>query len=372
MLYIEISQMKTVQSRHGGGTVKVVIAIDSLKGSLTSLEAGYAAAEGVRRANPEAKIVVRPLADGGEGTVDALVQGMGGEYRKVEVTGPLGMPVDCTYGVIPESETAVIEMAGASGITLVKPEDRNPLLTTTYGLGEDAIHSGCRKFIIGIGGSATNDGGAGMLQALGIELLDSTGKQIQRGAIGLRDLVEVRTEHSLPELSDCRFLIACDVTNPLCGPDGCSAIYGPQKGADKNMIKDMDRWLGSYASITKRLNPDADPDWPGAGAAGGLGFAFLAYLQGKLQSGIQLVLDETHLKDYVKDADVVVTGEGRLDHQTAMGKAPMDAVACNRAGIDAFFPIVRGVCSLNEAMDPENAKKNMTDTAEQVFRLIKD
>jgi glycerate kinase len=397
MLYIEISQMKTVQSRHGGGTVKVVIAIDSLKGSLTSLEAGYAAAEGVRRANPEAKIVVRPLADGGEGTVDALVQGMGGEYRKVEVTGPLGMPVDCTYGVIPESETAVIEMAGASGITLVKPEDRNPLLTTTYGLGEvirDAIHSGCRKFIIGIGGSATNDGGAGMLQALGIELLDSTGKQIQRGAIGLRDLVEVRTEHSLPELSDCRFLIACDVTNPLCGSDGCSAIYGPQKGADKSMIRDMDRWLGSYASITKRLNPDADPDWPGAGAAGGLGFAFLAYLQGKLQSGIQLVLDETHLKDYVKDADVVVTGEGRLDHQTAMGKAPIgvaklakkygarvvafagsvtqDAVACNRAGIDAFFPIVRGVCSLNEAMDPENAKKNMTDTAEQVFRLIKD
>ena len=394
MLYIKTGQIET-KNRHGGDTVKVVIAIDSLKGSLTSLEAGNAAAEGVRRANPEAEIVVRPLADGGEGTVDALVQGMGGEYRKAYVTGPLGVPVDCTYGVIPDSETAVIEMAGASGITLVKPDDRNPLLTTTYGLGEvirDAIHAGCRKFIIGIGGSATNDGGAGMLQALGFELLDSAGKQIQRGAIGLRDLVEVRSERALPELADCRFLIACDVTNPLCGPDGCSAIYGPQKGADEIMIREMDKWLGTYAEITKKHNPDADPAFPGAGAAGGLGFAFLAYLGGELKSGIQLVLDETHLKDYVKDADVVVTGEGRLDHQTAMGKAPIgvaklakkygarvvafagsvtqDAVACNRAGIDAFFPIVRGVCSLSEAMNSENAKKNMADTAEQVFRLI--
>lgn len=394
MLYIKTGQIET-KNRHGGGTVKVVIAIDSLKGSLTSLEAGNAAAEGVRRANPEAEIVVRPLADGGEGTVDALVQGMGGEYRKAYVTGPLGVPVDCTYGVIPDSETAVIEMAGASGITLVKPDDRNPLLTTTYGLGEvirDAIHAGCRKFIIGIGGSATNDGGAGMLQALGFELLDSAGKQIQRGAIGLRDLVEVRSERALPELADCRFLIACDVTNPLCGPDGCSAIYGPQKGADEIMIREMDKWLGTYAEITKKHNPDADPAFPGAGAAGGLGFAFLAYLGGELKSGIQLVLDETHLKDYVKDADVVVTGEGRLDHQTAMGKAPIgvaklakmygarvvafagsvtqDAVACNRAGIDAFFPIVRGVCSLSEAMNSENAERNMADTAEQVFRLI--
>lgn len=375
--------------------MKVVTAIDSFKGSMTSLEAGQAVAEGVHRVDSSAEVVVRPLADGGEGTVEALVQGMGGVFRKVKVTGPAEKPVECVYGEIPETKTAVIEMAGASGITLVSGREKNPLYTTTYGLGEvilDAVKNGLRRFIVGIGGSATNDGGAGMLQALGFEFLDKDGKEIAHGCKGLKDLVCIKTDHVAPELEDCQFLIACDVTNPLCGDNGCSAVYGPQKGATPSMVRDMDGWLKAYAETAKKTFPDADPDHPGSGAAGGLGFAFGTFLKGELKSGIKIVLDETHLEDYVKDADVVVTGEGRLDFQTAMGKAPIgvaklakkhgakvvafagsvtdDATECNKNGIDAFFPILRRICTLDDAMKPENAKKNLTDTSEQVFRLL--
>lgn len=377
--------------------MKVVTAIDSFKGSMTSLEAGNAVAEGVHRVDPDAEVIVRPLADGGEGTVEALVQGMGGVFRKVTVTGPAEKPVECVYGEIPETKTAVIEMAGASGITLVSGKEKNPLYTTTYGLGEvilDAVKSGLRRFIVGIGGSATNDGGAGMLQALGFDFLDKDGRQIAHGCKGLKDLAEIKADHAAPELKGCQFLIACDVTNPLCGENGCSAVYGPQKGATPDMVRDMDGWLKAYAEKAKKVFPDADPDYPGSGAAGGLGFAFAAFLKGELKSGISIVLEETHLEDYLKDADVVVTGEGRLDFQTAMGKAPIgvaklakkhgakviafagsvtdDASACNENGIDAFFPVLRRICTLAEAMKPENAKKNLTDTSEQVFRLLRN
>ena len=375
--------------------MKAVIAIDSLKGSLSSIEAGQAIAEGIRKADAKADVVIRPLADGGEGTVEALVCGMNGTLQHVKVTGPLGDSVVCEYGIIAETKTAVIEMSGAAGITLVPDTKKNPLYTTTYGVGEvirDAIEKGCRRFIVGIGGSATNDGGIGMLQALGYGFLNKDGEQVPFGAIGLRELETITDTYVLPELAECEFKIACDVTNPLCGENGCSAVYGPQKGANPSMIMEMDKWLRYYAALAREKFPKANLNEPGTGAAGGLGFAFLTFTNAVLESGIKIVLEETKLESFVKDADVVVTGEGRLDFQTAMGKAPVgvaglakkfdipvlafagsvtkDATECNKNGIDAFFPILRGISTLEEAMKPENAKQNLTDTAEQAFRLF--
>ena len=375
--------------------MKIVIAIDSLKGSLSSMEAGHAIEQGIRNVLPETKVLVKPLADGGEGTTEALVEGLGGDMVQVQVHGPLETPVNAAYGVIRESNTAIMEMAAAAGIILVG-KDKRPLDATTYGVGEmirDAITRGCREFIIGIGGSATNDGGVGMLQALGYAFLDKDGKQVLPGARGLKDITEITDAYVIPELAECKFRVACDVTNPLCGELGCSSIYGPQKGATPEMIQDMDQWLGAYAELAKERFPKADPKYPGTGAAGGMGFAFLTFTDAVLESGINIVLDETKLEDYIKDADLVITGEGRMDGQTAMGKAPVgvaklakkygkkviafagavqrDARACNDAGIDAFFPILRGVVTLEEAMKNENAKQNLADTAEQVIRLMK-
>ena len=375
--------------------MKAVIAIDSLKGSLSSIEAGQAIAEGIKKADAKVEVVIRPLADGGEGTVEALVCGMNGTLQHVKVTGPLGDPVVCEYGIIDETKTAVIEMSGAAGITLVPDAKKNPLYTTTYGVGEvirDAIEKGCRRFIVGIGGSATNDGGIGMLQALGYGFLNKDGQQVPFGAIGLKELETITDTYVLPELAECEFKIACDVTNPLCGENGCSAVYGPQKGANPSMIMEMDKWLRYYAALAREKFPKADLNEPGTGAAGGLGFAFLTFTNAVLESGIKIVLEETKLESFVKDADVVVTGEGRLDFQTAMGKAPVgvaklakkfdipvlafagsvtkDATECNKNGIDAFFPILRGISTLEEAMKTENAKQNLTDTAEQAFRLF--
>ncbi|WP_251391829.1 glycerate kinase family protein [Mediterraneibacter agrestimuris] len=375
--------------------MKAVVAIDSLKGSLTSMEAGNAVAEGILRADAQAEVVVRPLADGGEGTVDALVCGMKGTIQNAVVTGPLGAPVNCEYGIIEQTKTAVIEMAGAAGITLISEEERNPMHTTSYGVGEvikDAITKGCRRFIIGIGGSATNDGGIGMLQALGYGFLDKENKQIPFGAKGLEKLETITDAYVIPELAECEFRIACDVTNTLCGENGCSAVYGPQKGATPSMIMQMDKWLEYYAALAKKLYPKANALQAGAGAAGGMGFAFLSFTNAVLESGIKIVLEETQLESYIEDADMVITGEGRLDGQTAMGKAPVgvarlakrhhipviafagsltkEAVECNKNGIDAFFPILRNIVTLEDAMKPENAKVNLSDSVEQVFRLI--
>lgn len=381
--------------------MKAVIAIDSLKGSLTSLEAGEAIKKGIMKVYKDAEVVIRPVADGGEGTAAALTLGMNGKLEKVKVTGPLGKEVEAEYGILEPSEThkvktAIIEMSAAAGITLVDEKERNPLKTTTYGVGEmikDAIAKGCRHFIVGIGGSATNDGGIGMLQALGFGILDKSGKQVSFGAQGLSEIETISDEFVLPELKDCTFRIACDVTNTLCGEQGASAIYGPQKGATPTMIMQMDKWLAYYAALSREKYPHANMNQAGTGAAGGLGFAFLTYTNAELESGIKIVLEETELEKYVKDADIVVTGEGRLDGQTVMGKAPVgvagiakkygkkviafsgcvteDAIACNEHGIDAFFPILRGVVSLSEAMDTKNATKNMTATVEQAFRLIR-
>lgn len=375
--------------------MNIVVAIDSFKGSLTSLEAGDTAKRGILAVFPTAKVDVRPLADGGEGTVEALVVGMGGEMQVVEVAGPLGETVQAKYGVLPDGKTAIMEMAAASGITLVPPENRNPLNTTTYGVGEiivDAISRGCRRFIVGIGGSSTNDGGIGMLQALGFRLLDVAGKDVPRGALGLKELATIDASDVLPELDECVFRVACDVTNPLCGKKGCSVVFGSQKGATTADVSRMDKWLAKYAELSSQSGFTTNPDEPGAGAAGGLGFAFRTFTNAKLESGVNIVLAETRLEDYVKEADLVITGEGRLDGQTVMGKAPIgvakiakkygktviafagcvssDAKICNEHGIDAFFPILRSTMTLEEALELETAKQNMVATVEQAMRLI--
>lgn len=375
--------------------MKAVIAIDSLKGSLSSVQAGSAAAEGIHRVYPDAQIEIFPIADGGEGTVDALVTGLKGKKQTVSAMDPLGRPIVCEYGILPNG-TAVIEMSCAAGITLITKEEHNPLHTTTYGVGEvirDAIARGCRNFVIGIGGSATNDGGIGMLQALGFGILDAEGKPVSMGGKGLQEITAITTENALPELKQCCFQIACDVTNPLCGSHGCSAVYGPQKGATPEMVAQMDTWLQNYADIVKTVLPHSDQNMPGAGAAGGIGFAFAAFLNGKLVSGIDLILREIDIETHIQTADIIITGEGRLDAQTVMGKAPIGiakiakkyqkpviafsgcvtdgAKVCNSHGIDAFFPIVKGACTLEQAMDPESTCKNMADTVEQAFRLLR-
>lgn len=376
--------------------MKVVVAIDSLKGSLSSLEAGNAIKQGIKRVYQDAKVIVKPLADGGEGTVEALVSGMRGKIETVVATGPLGDKIESSYGIILEKRLAIMEMASIAGITLLSLKQRNPLYTTTYGLGEmikDAISKGCNNFIIGIGGSATNDGGIGMLQALGFDLLDKDGNQVPLGARGLKDLVKIDDKNVLPELKKCQFKIACDVTNVLCGENGCSVVFGPQKGATSQMIKDMDQWLYNFANLAKKKYPHSDALVPGTGAAGGLGFAFLTFVKATLESGIDITLETIDLKSDLKDVDVVVTGEGCLDRQSAMGKAPVgvakmaklynkpviafagsvtkEAKLCNQEGIDAYFPIIRNITTLQEAMAKENAKNNLTDTVEQVFRLWK-
>lgn len=375
--------------------MKIVVAIDSFKGSLTSSQAGAAVREAVLRLDGTAEVIVKPLADGGEGTVQALSDREDAELISLTVNGPLMKPVTARYCILKDTGTAVMEMAAASGLTLISEKERNPMKATTYGVGEmiaDAVKRGCRKFIVGIGGSATNDGGTGMLKALGFEFLDKNGNPVSSGAEGLRDLYEIRTDKAIPELKDCFFRVACDVKNPLCGERGCSAVFAPQKGASPEDIAVMDSLLENYAVIAKAASERADKNAEGAGAAGGLGFAFLSFLNSELKSGIKLILDETGLDEDVRDADIVVTGEGRLDAQTVMGKAPIgvaalakkygkrviafsgcvteDAEICNEYGIDAFFPVVRGVTTLEEALDRDNAYKNLQRTAYQVFRLL--
>ena len=375
--------------------MKVVIAIDSLKGSLSSMEAGTAIKDGILAAKPDAEVIVKPLADGGEGTTDALIEGMNGERIDLTVTGPMHTPVDAYYGYLKDTNTAVMEMASAAGITLVPDSEKNPLLATSYGVGEminDAIQRGCRNFIIGIGGSVTNDGGIGMLKALGVRFLDENGEDAGEGGQALAKVARIDVSGMNPLLKECHIQVACDVNNPLCGENGSTYVYGPQKGVTEDMKKTLDEAMAHFARVTSETLENDYLNTPGAGAAGGLGYAFLAYTGAALTPGIELILDAVGLEEELSGADVVVTGEGRLDFQTAMGKAPVgvaklakkynakviafagsvtkEATACNKEGIDAFFPILRGVCTLAEAMDPVAARNNMTATVEQVFRLL--
>ena len=375
--------------------MKVVVAIDSLKGSLSSIEAGMAIRDGILAAKPDAEVIVKPLADGGEGTTDALIEGMNGKRIDLTVTGPMHSPVDAYYGYLADSHTAVMEMASAAGITLVPAEEKNPLLATSYGVGEmmnDALQKGCRNFIIGIGGSATNDCGIGMLKALGVRFLDENGEDAGEGGQALARVEQIDVSGLNPLLKECQIQVACDVNNPLCGENGSTYVYGPQKGVTEDRKKQLDEDMAHFARITSKTLGNDYLDTPGAGAAGGLGFAFLSYIGAALTPGIELILNAVGLEQELSDADVVVTGEGCLDFQTAMGKAPVgvarlakkyhakviafagsvtkEASACNKEGIDAFFPILRSVCTLAEAMDPVNAKANITATTEQVFRLL--
>ena len=375
--------------------MKVVVAIDSFKGSLSSIEAGQAVKAGVLAAHPDANVIIKPLADGGEGTTDAFIEGLGGQRIDLIVTGPMGFPVSCYYGYLEKDKTAIIEMASASGITLVPAHQKNPLTASTRGVGEMILHAlekGCRHFIIGIGGSATNDAGIGMLKALGYSFLDEQGLDVGEGAQALGKVASIDAKNRHPLLDDCQFRIACDVTNPLCGENGATYIYGPQKGVTEAQKESLDQDMAHFADVTETTLNCAYKNYPGAGAAGGLGFAFLSYLHASLSPGVELILDAINLSDALNDADIVVTGEGQLDRQTAMGKAPVgvaklakahgakvlafsgsvtkEAVACNQAGIDAFFPILRRIVTLEEAMEPSTARSNMTASVEHVFRLL--
>jgi glycerate kinase len=308
--------------------MKIVIAPDSFKGNLDAAQVADAIAAGIREVLPEAEIIKVPMADGGEGTVRALVAATGGRLLQQEVTEPLGGKVKAEFGII-ESEgrlTAVIEMAAASGLPLVPPAKRNPLLTTTYGTGElirAGLDQGCREFIIGIGGSATVDGGAGMAQALGVELLDERGNQIGLGGGALKQLRRISLERIDPRVKAAKFIVACDVKSPLLGPTGAAYCYGPQKGATPQMVRILEEALAYYAGVIVREIGKDLKDLPGTGAAGGLGVSLLAFFDAVLKPGIEIVIEATHLEEKLRGANLVITGEGRIDSQTAQGKTPV-------------------------------------------------
>ncbi|MEO8970042.1 MAG: glycerate kinase [Ktedonobacteraceae bacterium] len=373
--------------------MRIVIAPQSLKGSLTAAEAGSAIAEGVRAVYPDAEGVIVPVADGGEGTVQALVDATGGEIVLQTVTGPLGEPVKAFFGLLGNGDTAAIEMAACAGLPLVPQERRDPRITTTYGVGElilAALERGCQHFIIGIGGSATNDGGAGMAQALGAILQTSDGTKIARGGAALATLAHVDTSMLDARLSDCQFEVACDVNNPLYGPTGATAVYGPQKGATPEMVVQLDAALAHYAEIIERDLGLSVKDIPGAGAAGGLGAGLIAFLRATLRPGAQIVLEAVHLEEQLAKADLVITAEGQLDAQTAYGKSvgavaelakryrlPVLALAGSlgeqyRAvyslGVDAVAVLPSGPMSLDYAMT--HAAELTSDTTERALRMI--
>jgi len=373
--------------------VKIVIAPDSFKGNLSALQVSQAISNGVRRAIPDALTAIVPMADGGDGTAQALVDATGGEIIPAEVTDPLGGCVTANWGLLGDKVTGVIEMATASGFNLVPPQKRNPLVTTTYGTGElilAALEKGCRKLIIGIGGSATNDGGAGMAQALGVKLLDARGTPVSFGGAALTDLERIDITAKDPHLTDCEITVASDVTNPLCGPQGASAVYGPQKGATREMVIQLDAALAHYAEVIHRDLGIDIRDVPGAGAAGGLGAGLMTFLKAKLLPGIEIVIQATNLTEHLKDANLVFTGEGRIDGQTAHGKVPVGVArkaktfglpviaiaggisdgyqAVYEQGIDAVFSISPGPISFDQSV--AEAENLTADVAERATRLF--
>ncbi len=362
--------------------MKVAVFMDSFKGSLTSLEAGAAVKEGILSAISTAEVTVCPFADGGEGTLEAFLAA-GGKTEFVRVSDPLGREIDASYGVLNEG-TCVIESAKAIGLCLLEESERDPLRTTSRGLGKIiamAVEKGAKEFIIGIGGSSTNDCGIGMLQALGYDIRDKDGNPVQQGALGLKEAVSINADRVGKELSQLNFLVACDVQNPLYGTDGASFVYGPQKGATPDDCKKMDQWMERFAQLVKMTCPDADPDAKGAGAAGGLGFALSTFLSAKMRSGADILFEKLQAEELIRNCDLVITGEGRIDRQTAMGKAPVKVAAmakkyqkrviafggsigegaeeCLKMGIDAFFPITEKSLTLEEAMKKEIAYQNL-------------
>lgn len=371
--------------------VKIVIAPDSFKGSLSALEAAEAIEKGVKKAGPDAETVLVPVADGGEGTLDSLVSATDGRKVQVNVKGPLRKTVQAEYGVLGDEETCVIEMASASGLCLIEPSQLNPFITTTYGTGElikKALDNGFRRFILAIGGSATNDGGAGMLQALGMKLLDADGQSIRFGGGALRELAQIDASEFDMRVAESEFLIASDVQNPLVGRHGASYVFGPQKGATLEMVDQLDQNLEHYADLVEKLTGIRLHEMPGAGAAGGIGGAFQAFFPSEMRRGIDIVVEYTGLKEKLIGAECVFTGEGQIDFQTASGKTPMGvAQEAKKHGIPVFalagsigqgidilyehgitsvHSIVNGPMALEEAMN--RGAELLEQTAEQVIR----
>lgn len=374
---------------------KVVIAIDSFKGCLTSTEAGNAAAEGVSRAVPDCQVIRVPISDGGEGLLDTRVPDPDKRIF-LKAHGPLMEETDTCYGIDKDGETAVIETARINGLPLVPEDRRNPLLTTTYGVGEliaDALNRGYRKFLIGLGGSATNDAGLGMLQALGYRFFDAEGHEIQETLCGglLTKVASIDSRHAHPALAQAHFLAVCDVRNPLFGPNGAACVYAPQKGADMESVKRLDLGLRHIGEVMWRTTGSEFLSMPGCGAAGGMGAALAAFLKAELKPGIRVLLEELHIGEWMAGADLVLTGEGKSDQQTLMGKVPQgvlemanargiptilvsgaveDAALLLKGGFRAVFSIQPAPLSLEEAMSPQAARKNITQTVEQVCRTV--
>lgn len=377
--------------------MKVVIAMDSFKGSLSSEDLSSAVESGIKKVYDNSTIVKLPIADGGEGTVEALVNGTNGTFVNCSVNGPLMNKVEAKYGILGDGKRAVIEMATASGLPLIKREERNPMLTTTFGTGQliaDALKRGCREFIVGIGGSATNDAGMGMLQALGYKFLDKDGKELETGCGQLLSKVKKVDKSNLIEgLEESSFLIACDVDNPFYGERGAAHVYSRQKGADEQMVLDLDKNLEDFSDFILESEGKDIKNLAGAGAAGGLGGGFVAFLEATLKPGIDIVLEAVGVEGHIKGADFVITGEGRIDFQSVMGKAPTgvsklakkhnvpcigmagcitdDAGEVHNYGINALFSTINYPITLADAMEFDRAKLFVEKNAEEIFRLIK-
>ena len=372
--------------------MKVAIAPQAFKGTLTGMEAARAMEEALHRVYPDAETVLVPVADGGDGTVGALVEASSGEFMTTRVTGPMGIPIDAQWGVMGDGRTAVIEMALASGLVLVPPERKDPRVSTTFGTGElirEALKRGYRRIIVGVGGSATNDGGAGMAQAVGARLFDVNDQELPFGGDTLRYVRRIDVSGMMPEVQEAEVIIASDVTNPLCGPQGASAIYGPQKGATPRMVEELDAAMAHYAGIVKRdLSKDL-AEQPGAGAAGGLGYGLMVFLNADFQPGIDLVCDVLGLDEKLEGADLVIVGEGMIDGSTIFNKAPIGVARHAKEisgakvlavggslgkgyevvlgkGIDHCAGMVRGSVTLEDAMN--NAYEVLRDATEEALR----
>ena len=374
--------------------MRIIVAPDSFKGCLSALEVCRALHKGVSDADPDIEVVEVPLADGGEGTVDALVHATAGQFVTARLEGPLGEPVEAQFGILGDGQTGVIEMAAASGLPLIREEQRNPIRTTTYGTGQlitAALDAGCRSLIIGIGGSATTDGGAAMAQALGARMIDTKGRDIARVSGGrLQDIATIDVSARDERLADCVVRVACDVDNPLLGPHGAAGVYAPQKGATPEQVEQLEAGLAHYAEVLARDLGKSIADVPGAGAAGGLGAGLLAFCDATLESGIQIVLEVVDLAEQAQGADLIITGEGKLDAQTLFGKAPTgarhvgqelgipviaiagsvagDAGQLVEHGFAALFSCVTEPMSLTEAMHPGTAREMLSFAAEQIVR----
>ena len=374
--------------------MKIVVAPDSFKGSISARDLCAAVCRGIHAADPKIDVIELPLADGGEGTVDNMVYSTQGETRLVQVNDPLGRPIRAAYGILGDHATVIIEMAQASGLPLLKPDERNPLITSSFGTGELVLHAlnaGYRKFIIGLGGSATNDGGAGMLKALGAAFYDQDGVLLPKGGASLEKLSYIDLSGLDKRLQESTFTIASDVNNPLCGANGASTVFGPQKGATPEMVQRLDMALSRFADVVeKQLGIDVR-HLPGSGAAGGMGAALLAFLHAEFKSGIELVMDAIHFEQKIQAADLIITGEGKLDEQTMAGKViagvckkakpyqiPTIAICGGREltseqmdeiGLLAGFSIVPKPCSLEQAM--EQAEGWAQERVEQIIRLMK-